>query len=89
MEELKKSLQSTFDKHKFEYKSVCETLSGLESRKNNALKFDSYNEKLISEIMEKLNEFIKINPNVERNEIIEIGQSYIKDFQKQLINPFS
>ena len=89
MEELKKTLQSTLDKYKFEYKSVCETLTGLESRKNNALKFDLFNEKLISEIMEKLNEFAEINPNVERNEIIEIGQLYIKDFQKQLIDPFS
>jgi TonB-linked SusC/RagA family outer membrane protein len=89
MEELKKSLQSTLDKHKFEYKSVCETLSGLESRKNNALKFDLFNEKLISEIMQKLNEFVERNPDAERNEIIEIGQLYIKDFQSQLIDPFS
>ena len=89
MEELKKSLQSTLDKHKFEYKSVCETLSGLESRKNNALKFDLFNEKLISEIMHKLNEFVERNPDAERNEIIEIGQLYIKVLQSQLINPFS
>lgn len=89
MEELKNTLQLTLEKYKNEYKAICEPLSDLVSRKNNASKFDEINEKMISEIIDKSNAFIVINPDAEKNKVIEVSQMYIKDFQKQLINPFS
>lgn len=89
MEKLKKTLESTFEKYKKEYASVCEPLDGLVSRQNNALKFDPINKKLISEITEKLNDYIVQNPESDRNKVIETGQDYIKTFARQLINPFS
>ena len=89
METLETTLQSILDKYKNEYKSICEPISGFVSRRNNASKFTEINKKLVSEIIEKLNLFMEINPNSEKNKIIEIGQIYIKNFQKQIINPFS
>jgi len=89
MEKLKKTLEATFEKYKKEYASVCEPLDGLVSRQNNALKFDPINKKLISEITEKLNDYIEQNPESDSNKVIETGQEYIKTFERQLINTFS
>ena len=89
MNELKKILKSTTEKYKKEYASVCEPLDGLVSMQNNALKFDPINKKLITEITDKMNDYIEQNPESDRNKVIETGQDYIKEFSRQLINPFS
>ena len=88
MEALETTLQLILDKYKNEYKLICEPVSGFVSRRNNASKFTEINKKLVSEIIEKLNLFMEINPASEKNKVIEIGQIYIKSFQKLIINPF-
>ena len=56
----------------------------MESRRDNALKFDPINEKFIDEITEELNKHLENNSESSKEQIIEIGQKYIKGFQKYL-----
>ena len=89
MKELKEKFELAFEKHKKEYASICEPISGLISRQNNASKFDSANEKYIDEVIEILNIYVENKNDSERESAIEISKDYIKLFPKLLINPFS
>ncbi len=88
MEILENKLKSVYEKYRKEYASVCEPINGLESRRDNALKFDPINEKFIDEITEELNKHLENNSEYSKEQIIEIGQKYIKGFQKYLFDPF-
>ncbi|CAM3593550.1 hypothetical protein O8E88_002276 [Flavobacterium psychrophilum] len=89
MEELEQKLKLTFEKHKKGYASICEPISGLISRQNNALKFGAVNEKYVDEILEILNTHIENKSDSEKENSIEISKDYINLFQKLVINPFS
>jgi hypothetical protein len=89
MKELEEKFELTFEKHKKEYASICEPISGLISRQNNASKFDSANEKYIDEIIEILNIYVGNKNDSEIENAIKISKAYIKLFPKLLINPFS
>lgn len=89
MEELKQQLELTFEKHKKEYASICEPISSIVSRQNNAFKFDSANKKYVEEIIEILNRYVENRTETERESAIETSKEYIKLFPQLLINPFS
>ena len=88
MEILENKLKTISEKYRNEYASVCEPISGLESRRDNALKFDPINEKFIDEITDELNKHLENNSDSDKQQTVEIGQKYIKDFQKYLFDPF-
>ncbi|UUW07885.1 hypothetical protein NLG42_17475 [Flavobacterium plurextorum] len=89
MKDLEQKLESTLEKHKKDYASICEPITGLISRQNNANKFNSANEKYTDEIIEILNIYVENKNDSERESAIEMSKDYIKLFSKLLINPFS
>ena len=88
MKILENKLKTVSEKYRKEYASVCEPINGLESRRDNALKFDPINEKFIDEITDELNKHLENNIDSDKQKTIEIGQKYIKGFQKYLFDPF-
>lgn len=89
MKELEEKFELAFEKHKKEYASICEPISGLISRQNNASKFDSANEKYIDEVIEILNIYVENKDDSEREKAIKLSKEYISLFQRLAINPFS
>lgn len=89
MEELEQKFESILKKYKKEYASICEPITGLVSRQNNANKFDSANEKYTGEVIEILNIYVENKNDSERESAIEMSKDYIKKFSELLINPFS
>ena len=80
MKDLEKVLKATSEKYRKKLLSVYSKENNLESLRDNALKFDPINKEFVSEIIENLNDYQESNPKLEREEIIELGQKYIKDF---------
>ena len=88
MKILENKLKTISEKYRKKYASACEPINGLESRRDNALKFDPINEKFIDEITDELNKHLENNIDSDKQKTIEIGQKYIKDFKKYAFNPF-
>ncbi len=85
---LENKLKTVSEKYRKEYASVCEPINGLESRRDNALKFDPINEKFRDQIIDELNKYLENNIDSDKESAIKIGQKYIKGFEKYLIDPF-
>jgi hypothetical protein len=71
MKELEEKFELTLEKHKKEYASICEPISGLISRQNNASKFDSANKTYIDEVIEILNIYVEDKNNSEKESAIQ------------------